>query len=325
MLTDFFLTFLLASPYSVQEQRKVEPDIELDAHKSGIVAVAISPNGKMAASVEAATNDIQLWTFPGGKRIRTLEGPKTHAIRAIAFSPDEMEISAACGESVFQWDLKNLGQSKETKLATEMGHRVNSVAYSFNANNLGITIGDDLLIWDRKEKKTIHKYSIQGKGLSRVLFGNKSKIVVGAGCDWSIRIWQAGSPEVLLKGHSFLVADMALVNEESVLVSASWDQKLIFWDLKKRTIMKTFEFKRPVSSVSYSAATNTLAVATLGEGIYIIDTKKAQLIKKLREGSSISSLAISTDGNYLLIGHGDISPSKKDNRGRLSIVRLILD
>lgn len=65
-------------------------------------------------------------------------------------------------------------------------------------------------------------------------------LVISASRDKGIIIWKlfqnpeqdkAGQPRKLLKGHSHFISDLALSNENKVLLSSSWDRELRFWDL----------------------------------------------------------------------------------------------
>jgi RNA polymerase sigma factor (sigma-70 family) len=75
----------------------------LEGHTGPVLAVAISPDGKVLAS--AGADGLRTWALPGGKPLTT---PATDAapVNGLAFSPDGKLLALACGNGVVKlWDV----------------------------------------------------------------------------------------------------------------------------------------------------------------------------------------------------------------------------
>jgi WD40 repeat protein len=78
------------------------PDKTIRAHKEGITALAVSPDGKTLAS--ASHDDLaKLWSLPGGQLLATLEGHK-EGVNDIAITPDgKTYITAGSDKTIKLW------------------------------------------------------------------------------------------------------------------------------------------------------------------------------------------------------------------------------
>jgi WD40 repeat protein len=123
-------------------------------HRNQVSAVAWSPDGKRIASADAAffdrtgtnTVDIRLWDAFDGSAVATLPDD-THAIFAVAFSPDSTLLASAHdGGTVVLWDV-----TAGRRMAILLAHkgRANAVAFSIDGSTLASAGSDGMIkLWD---------------------------------------------------------------------------------------------------------------------------------------------------------------------------------
>jgi WD40 repeat protein len=87
-------------------------------HTASVVALALSPNGKLAAS-GGLDRTVRLWDVSHGTLLHTFAGLPTYP-RDVAFTPDGQRVRAACGSTVHEWEVESR-QPTPTDLAGRRG------------------------------------------------------------------------------------------------------------------------------------------------------------------------------------------------------------
>jgi WD40 repeat protein len=119
-----------------------------------------------------------------------------------------------------------------------------------------------------------------------------------------------------LSGHTDNVNDVAWSSDDSLLVSASLDRRILVWDTTNYQAMATLGgHTGNVYSVSWLSSTEVLAAGTTGS-VVIWDSINAKVITTIPVDGWVSSVAWSPDGNLLAYGTGD---------GQIEILDLIQD
>ena len=91
-----------------------------------VLAVALSPDGRLLASGKSADHFVYLWDVATGKRLRRLSG-HLDCVRALAFSPDGKRLVSGGDDGLaFVWDMKALLSAK--KPITHRGHSTRGTA-----------------------------------------------------------------------------------------------------------------------------------------------------------------------------------------------------
>lgn len=136
---------------------------------------------------------------------------------------------------------------------TFAGHTgpVNAIDLSRASKRIISASGDGtLILWDIRSRSLLRTFSGHSRGLACVAFigsalsssgirescgSGEDELVVSGSNDKTIRVWHASSGECLclLEAHESLVRALAYDALTGRLVSASYDQNVIIWDLKR--------------------------------------------------------------------------------------------
>jgi F-box and WD-40 domain protein 1/11 len=136
---------------------------------------------------------------------------------------------------------------------TFAGHTgpVNAIDLSRASKRVISASGDGtLILWDIRSRRLLRTFSGHSRGLACVAFVGSAlsscglretcgsvegELVVSGSNDKTIRVWHASSGECLclLEGHENLVRALAYDALTGRLVSASYDQNVIVWHLKR--------------------------------------------------------------------------------------------
>lgn len=132
---------------------------------------------------------------------------------------------------------------------------VNAIDVSRTSKRIISASGDGtLILWDIRRRRLLRTFSGHSRGLACVAFvgssttsygtqtsnSDEDELVVSGSNDKTIRIWRASSGECvcLLEGHESLVRALAYDALTGRLVSASYDQSVIVWQLNRSRVEK---------------------------------------------------------------------------------------
>lgn len=107
-----------ANPVNLAKTPRFEPS---DAHASGITAIAVSPDGKCAAS--AAGREVFIWDLEGGKKMYALPAEHRDTVTSVAFTPQTQLVTAAKDGCLRIW---RVGATKAA-VAKTIEHRSGAV------------------------------------------------------------------------------------------------------------------------------------------------------------------------------------------------------
>lgn len=139
------------------------------------------------------------------------------------------------------------------------GHNgpVNAIDVSRTSERIISASGDGtLILWDIRTRRLVRTFSGHSRGLACVAFVGSSsphrspyeflhqssrtaagedELIVSGSNDQTIRIWRASTGECvcMLEGHEDLVRALAYDALSGRLISASYDQTVIIWQLKR--------------------------------------------------------------------------------------------
>lgn len=208
------------------------------------VELAVSPDGSLLAA-GAGDGSVQLWATDGWERVHTLSTGRA-GVDGLAFGPDGARLVAAAARGPVAWDPAS-------------GRRLGPPGPST-------------------------------RGWEDVAFHPSGDWVATAHQDGLIRLWATapegvawnGAPADSLVGHRGRVVSLAVSPDGRYLVSGSWDDRVLLWELDAATPPRTLVDGRDVTDVAFDAGGARVLVTTrVGEEdgeITVIDVESGRAL-----------------------------------------------
>ncbi len=212
---------------------------ELRGHRSWVVSLEFSRDGRLLLSSSSAGKTARLWDVETGEELLRIRHP-WEEIWDAALSPDENRIATASrGYSVRLWDA-----ASGALLDTFEGHtgKVTAVAFAPGGGELA----------SASEDGTARIWSLGDVGAPRVLRGHHDSVndveyspdgarIVTCSADETIRVWDAASGKAVatLVGHDAGVRAVSLSPDGELIASASDDHTLRLWSLHDGRLLAT--------------------------------------------------------------------------------------
>lgn len=280
---------------------------KITGNKTWIYSVAVSPDGKWAAS-GSLDGRVKIWDLDTG-RYRVTRGEVTYANYTVAITPDEKRILSAGEKQIQVWDP---GSGREVSQLEGHKSAVWSVlALRDNARALSGGLDNTLRLWDLtsgENLKTIECGTEYADNIFSSAIHPAETQVLSGHRDGRIRLWnlQTGECLVTLKGHLRTVRAVQFMPDGRFAVSGSLDTTVKIWDLASGICVGTLEgHQDQVHSVAISPD-GTLIASTgfIDETVRLWDWRSGTCRQVIRYDGHPSpvSVAFSPDGSRLLVG-----------------------
>jgi WD40 repeat protein len=201
---------------------------DVATHKTEVVALAFSPDGKRLAS--AARGTVNIWDTKTWTQTKELDGPSwIHTDVVFSLNNALLATPVASGKATLYdtstWKL----------LATFSHHReVTDVAFSPKGNRLATVSHDGTIgIWDVTTGEKQFDLMGETSGLYCVAFSPDGNSLVTGGVDSRLNIWKLNmkKPELVasLRGHRSSIRCVEFTRDGKTLVTASKDGTVRLW------------------------------------------------------------------------------------------------
>ena len=240
--------------------------LTLEGHRSGILTVAFSPDGRTLATGSWDTY-VMVWDTETGKLLRTLDR-HTDGVRAVAFSPDgSILASAGYDRTIRLWDV----DTPEQKLELE-GHTdyVRAVVFSPDGRTLASGSYDRTIrLWDvdtPEQKQTLEGHT---NGVLTLAFSPDGNRLASGSYDTTIRLWNIDTGEQLqtLREHKGTVSSVVFSPDGRTLASGGddttdllYEDTILLWDAETGQLLQPLRgHQSDVYAVAFSPDSSTLA------------------------------------------------------------------
>jgi len=297
--------------YNVRELRNFQ------GHKSAILAVSFSPDGKIIASA-SFDKTIKLWQVSNGKLLTTLEGHQER-LWSLNFSPDGKTLASSSFDSTIKlWNVAD-GTLKKTI----SGHNkiaVRSVDFSPDGKLLASSDSIGWIkLWNAEDGTLIKSIPahINKKGRSwwvtAIKFNRDGKTLASTSSDRTVKLWKVENGSLLktLKGHRDTVRSVDFHPHNLSLASAGEDGTIKLWDIKTGEELQTLRSHRnPVWTVKFTPDGKQLVSASSDSTIKLWnlqDAKNTNTKPQTLKGhhGRVWSVNISPDGKTIASGGWD--------------------
>ncbi len=284
-----------APPHLSADQTKV-----LGAHRSALLALAMSPNGKIAAT---GSNDrtVILWDVSTGKELTQLKGHRS-AVTALAFSKNSKLLLTGSGDRTASlWDADS---GKETLLFPNHKGAVMSLALSPDASQLVVGVDNGQgVVWDAKTGKPLRPLDEHNKAISATVFSPDGKRVLLASLDRTASLWNPTKGEKLVdfKGHKGPILCAAFDPSGNRIVSGSADKTAIIWgSLDGKEQLKLEGHTDDVTFVAFAPDGSTVYTASKDKTFVQWNARTGKQLVRCQLDFPVALAAISADAFQMI-------------------------
>lgn len=306
---------------------KVNPFME---HEKRVLAVAISPDGKLLASGSADTT-VNIYNFQEDRKpILNLKGHKMD-ITSVAFSPDgKMLASASDDRNVKLWDVQTGNQiaNFEHKISTGNSDEYSdvsakSVAFSPDGKYLASGGSDgNVILWDVESKQLV-RYFNDYYWIWTIAFAPDGKTLASSGEGSAILIWNVENGKQMKKiaedDYQDAIYSIAYSPDGNTIVSGGRTGRVMFWDVERA--VRTIDLakllpgeldyhKNAVVSVAFSPKNMLVASASYEGKAKLWDGTRGAVLKNIVFKAmglthKITAASFTPDGTKLALGDAE--------------------
>jgi WD40 repeat protein len=209
--------------------------VDLDEQRGPVTVLAVSADGRTAASGGYQSSDVRIWDVPSGEPTLIIpDAVEDCSVEGLAFHPQGRYL-AVCG-----------------------------IDYLATGGNDG-----RVSIWDVRDR---HPYRHFAGGALAVAFHPSGERLATAGLNQAVRVWDVAGNKLLheLRGHLDAVTSVAYSPDGRLLASGGHDRTVRFWDVDGR-LLALVEIDTQVKAVAFSPDGRRLFTGNANTSCYLLD------------------------------------------------------
>jgi hypothetical protein len=207
------------------EVRRINP-----AHPGGVLAVVVSPDGKLILSSSSQDSGLTVWDAATGQKKLELVGHKD-PVECVAVSPDRrFALTGGRDNTMRLWSLET---GKELRRFNGHTDYVRAVHFLPDGKRVVSACDDKMLrIFDLNNATLIKAIPAHTQYINGMALSKDGKRAVTVSLDKTVRVWdlEAGK-EVQMFAHQRSVRQVALTPDGKKAVTSSFDNTVRVWDV----------------------------------------------------------------------------------------------
>lgn len=258
----------------------------LNNHPDQIISLAFSPNGKWLASA-CLDGSVLIWNWQTGELIhqfsqRLEDDSRDHEIANLVFSNDSQWLITSSGKRTIKlWSFTSFEQSGTVSLRGELetSQSIEALDITFDDGILASTgIGRTVELWDIVDQRLIDVLGPYNRTIYALQFSPDGNFLAFSPDSASpssndneintIRLWDLDGEPIneSLSGHQDNVSALAFSPDGQTLISGSFDDYAIVWDVETGERIHSFNRNsKRILSIDFSSNNNAFVVGS-GDG-----------------------------------------------------------
>jgi WD40 repeat protein len=301
-------------------KNELQPSAVMPAHSGVVGAVAMSPDGRHAAS-GGVDGWIRIWDLAQSppREVASLPRPGTE-IQAIVFAPDDPQYLVYGGTQqgnarVQRWDWSENRVYDWGGFNTTDHRGVGALTFSNDGTLFAAGIGSFAVTW-KVHKRTASSRNIlkgQGTAIRGLAFSPDHRLLVTAGDGRSIRFWGFGwlgtSLKATAKAHADSITSLAFSPDGKRLATVGLDRHVVLWDPltpSEDTAIVLSGHTNNLRLVQFlSGGKHIVSVGENGQ-VFYWDVLAGQVVNEFNlDLSLVYCVALSPDSRRLIAGHSN--------------------
>lgn len=293
-----------AQQVALKQQVAVQFERRLLGHSGWVWDVAVSPDGKWAAS-GSADSTVRMWDLETGTCLGTLRG-HCGDVNCVAISPDGSRVlSASDDHTIRVW---NASTQRLIRTLEAADSRILAAVSDSGDQILSAGPAYSVRVWHLRSGRSGKVLKGHTDEVWALDIAKDAKRALSGGFDFDIRYWNLVNGRCLkvLSGHSNVVNSVQFASDGRIAVSGSDDRTVRIWDLRRGECVRTLNgHLRTVYSVAVAPRGNIVAsTGFLDETVRLWDWRSGNCVYVLQNADRASpvSVVFTRDGRRLVVG-----------------------
>lgn len=184
------------------------------------------------------------------------------------------------------------------------------LSYTTQGTNIATGGGDgNIKIWDVEQGKEYGSLNKQKKAITALAFSPDDQYLVSCSLDRNIKLWKIATMReaISFSGHSDTINACRFSSSAKKLITGSSDRTIRLWDYGKGIATKTFPCTSSCFAIDNLPSETEIFSGHLDGTLRIWWAKNEEKIHEIKDlhGDAITSVTLTTDGNYVLTNSRD--------------------
>ncbi len=273
------------------------------AHRAGVNAIAVSPDG---SRVLTGGSDYSVAVLDARSGVRTFSylghaGP----VRTVSISPDGMRVVSTSSEAARVWDL--LTGDDLRILPAVRNATMRAAEFTPDGRSIVVATSDGTIhVWDAESFQLHTAFPTHNSEINDMAVS--ADLLATASCDGTARVWRLpeGAPVATFARHKRAVRCVRLSPDGKQAVSTADSEPAWLWDAQTGMgIVMLDDDANRITSVAFSPDGKHIA-ATAGARVLLLDITTGQRQRWLRGHTDVAQIcAISADNRRMYSGARD--------------------